>query len=660
MGFLTPAFLAGLAALAIPVLVHLTNRPRSETVPFPSLMFLQQIPYRSVRRQSLRNWLLFAMRCLAFVHPRPGLRAALLRPHEPGGHDPRRGQDAGRAPRPVVQHGLRRPLGARRGRGAARARASRDRRTAWASSLFDRAPESAGEPVRRPLGRPGRARRRATRLRRDALRAGPPPGPGDARRIEPPRPRDRPRHRFPEGGLGGRGRRPAAADHHPDLGGRLRSRRLEPRPHRRRDGEGLRVGARARHRLRPPREQGPAAGGGRRRDVRRGRADGAAAAREPGPEYLGHRRPSSPSLFRRRSRARPCASLRTRSPRTTRSTSSSRPGATCPCSCSRTVRRAGRSLYVQRALAIGHRPRFRVELKDVAQLQPDDLRPGMLVVLNDAPPPKGASAKRLREFVEAGGGLLVVLADQSTPAAWSAEMAALLPGPFGAAVDRSADWGATPRVRRLRPSRVRAVPRPAQRRLLLRALLPLSEAGREGRRALPVRRRRGGLGGPDRGQGPRARVDEQHRHGLERPRPAAGVPALPASARAAHRQPRRVPGLAHRGRSASTSRASLRSRRATAPRSRRRESGRRCAPGPRAWSSRRPASTRCGRRRAARRSRWPRSTWTARSPISRPWIRRSCVGAVTHLHRAGGARASGAGPHDRRAGGPAGACGDTS
>ena len=54
-----------------------------------------------------------------------------------------------------------------------------------------------------------------------------------------------------------------------------------------------------------------------------------------------------------------------------------------------------------------------------------------------------ASAKRLREFVEAGGGLLVVLADQSAPAAWSPEMAALQPGPFGPAVDRSADWGAT-------------------------------------------------------------------------------------------------------------------------------------------------------------------------------------------------------------------------
>jgi hypothetical protein len=67
----------------------------------------------------------------------------------------------------------------------------------------------------------------------------------------------------------------------------------------------------------------------------------------------------------------------------------------------------------------------------------------MLVVLNDAPPPRGPAARRLRAFVEAGGGLLVVLADQSAPAAWQGEAASLLPGPLGAAVDRSADWGAT-------------------------------------------------------------------------------------------------------------------------------------------------------------------------------------------------------------------------
>src|SRR5947209_7061684 len=67
MGFLTPAFLAGLFALAVPILVHLTHRPRSDTIAFPSLMFLQRIPYRSVRRQSLRHWLLFALRCAAFA-----------------------------------------------------------------------------------------------------------------------------------------------------------------------------------------------------------------------------------------------------------------------------------------------------------------------------------------------------------------------------------------------------------------------------------------------------------------------------------------------------------------------------------------------------------------------------------------------------------------
>src|SRR5574338_1558778 len=67
MNFLAPAFLAGLAALAIPVLLHLVNRERKEVVEFPSLMFLQRIPYKSVRRQKLRHILLLALRCLAIA-----------------------------------------------------------------------------------------------------------------------------------------------------------------------------------------------------------------------------------------------------------------------------------------------------------------------------------------------------------------------------------------------------------------------------------------------------------------------------------------------------------------------------------------------------------------------------------------------------------------
>lgn len=77
--FLVPAFLAGLAALAIPVLVHLRHRERKEPVRFPSLMFLRRIPFRQVRRQQIHQWPLFLLRVLAiallvFAFARPFLR----------------------------------------------------------------------------------------------------------------------------------------------------------------------------------------------------------------------------------------------------------------------------------------------------------------------------------------------------------------------------------------------------------------------------------------------------------------------------------------------------------------------------------------------------------------------------------------------------------
>ncbi|MFI5170391.1 MAG: BatA domain-containing protein [Vicinamibacterales bacterium] len=76
MGFLAPAFLLGLLALAVPVLIHLVHRERRETKPFPSLMFLKRVPHRSVRRRRIRQWLLLALRsaalaflALAFAEP---------------------------------------------------------------------------------------------------------------------------------------------------------------------------------------------------------------------------------------------------------------------------------------------------------------------------------------------------------------------------------------------------------------------------------------------------------------------------------------------------------------------------------------------------------------------------------------------------------------
>jgi hypothetical protein len=76
LSFLFPAFLIGLAALAVPIIIHLTRRQSKQSIDFPSLMFVQQIPHRSTQRRSIRNWPLFLMRCaavalitLAFARP---------------------------------------------------------------------------------------------------------------------------------------------------------------------------------------------------------------------------------------------------------------------------------------------------------------------------------------------------------------------------------------------------------------------------------------------------------------------------------------------------------------------------------------------------------------------------------------------------------------
>lgn len=67
MGWLAPLFLLGLAGLAIPVFVHLTERQRRNVVEFPSLMFLRKIPYRSVQRRKIHHWVLLALRALALA-----------------------------------------------------------------------------------------------------------------------------------------------------------------------------------------------------------------------------------------------------------------------------------------------------------------------------------------------------------------------------------------------------------------------------------------------------------------------------------------------------------------------------------------------------------------------------------------------------------------
>ena len=78
IGFLVPAFLAGLAALAIPLLMHLRHRDKDRPYRFPSLMFLEQLPIRTSQRQRITDWPLLLLRALAvaalvFAFARPVL-----------------------------------------------------------------------------------------------------------------------------------------------------------------------------------------------------------------------------------------------------------------------------------------------------------------------------------------------------------------------------------------------------------------------------------------------------------------------------------------------------------------------------------------------------------------------------------------------------------
>lgn len=67
MTFLNPLALLGLAAAAIPVLIHLFNFRRPRRVDFSSLAFLKELQRSTMRRVRLQQWLLLALRVLAIV-----------------------------------------------------------------------------------------------------------------------------------------------------------------------------------------------------------------------------------------------------------------------------------------------------------------------------------------------------------------------------------------------------------------------------------------------------------------------------------------------------------------------------------------------------------------------------------------------------------------
>jgi hypothetical protein len=65
--FLYPAFLFGLLAASLPILIHLLNRRRLKRVQFPAVRFILLSQKRISRSYRLRHWLLLALRTLAVV-----------------------------------------------------------------------------------------------------------------------------------------------------------------------------------------------------------------------------------------------------------------------------------------------------------------------------------------------------------------------------------------------------------------------------------------------------------------------------------------------------------------------------------------------------------------------------------------------------------------
>jgi hypothetical protein len=81
MTFLNPLALFGLAAAAIPILIHLLNLRRLKTIDFSTLRFLRELQKTTMRRLRLRQWILLILRTLlvlflVLAFARPALKGA--------------------------------------------------------------------------------------------------------------------------------------------------------------------------------------------------------------------------------------------------------------------------------------------------------------------------------------------------------------------------------------------------------------------------------------------------------------------------------------------------------------------------------------------------------------------------------------------------------
>jgi hypothetical protein len=81
MAFLYPGFLWALAALAIPIIIHLFQLRRFKRIEFPNVQFLQEVTQQTRSRKKVRHWLvllarLLALACIVLAFAQPYLRSS--------------------------------------------------------------------------------------------------------------------------------------------------------------------------------------------------------------------------------------------------------------------------------------------------------------------------------------------------------------------------------------------------------------------------------------------------------------------------------------------------------------------------------------------------------------------------------------------------------
>lgn len=81
MQFLSPWFFAALAALAVPIIIHLLNLRKPQTLKFSTIAFFKVLQHSTIRRIRIKKWILLAIRLLAIML----LVLGLMRPFVPTG-----------------------------------------------------------------------------------------------------------------------------------------------------------------------------------------------------------------------------------------------------------------------------------------------------------------------------------------------------------------------------------------------------------------------------------------------------------------------------------------------------------------------------------------------------------------------------------------------